>query len=1226
MAGYKLEKLVTLEEDINTYRLRGQWEIVIELADKLLSKLEVREGRRFARADAMLNLAYEPYFKQDNPADEGLKRRGFHNGIFTIPDNDDEEGGDSGGYNMTDESYAACHRALVYLDDAVIALLDEEPEPEGPLLDLCLEAEVLGCLHDLVTGSEGECAWKVRKAKFGYEAPPPEPRSFAHPYDRVMYAMYWIVTALGHHVDDWDVLACEYMNKAVDFFADQGTFSAPTPTRQRSSTRVDDDQWERWFEFSHFWAALYNARLGNRECSIEIAREYLQRLAGKPVSYRPQPRVAVLGVFIRQLLGLQPLAPPPRPLEGIPKHTMDTISSEVLAEIRSYIPLYESLTTHLLPFPRGEDALPIEKGRHSRVLEAFDWFTYSGMQAEPGESIGEAADRHYRLIEHLYRGTKYTFHSMRLLRYLAHTFTSLTSFFGDNMTADEKIEAEATIESYAFFWNKHLKLKVDLERKKRTNPRLVKDGPPGENGEFPKKRISWDRHRERVWLDAPSGDPVNDQDGNFILPIYLEDYLQKHPNLSEHPAGNEGGDAIIMEEVDGERIVDALGVFFAGVRMSVMNADGNEVKLRKGLEYAETAIVLLKEHGPSCGQDLADLEYQAFKWLGIINSELAQEVRDSQQRRKYQKQALEAMKRARTIKPSSWEASYQRALQLAEAGEISQAIIKVKDSLQENKAHAASWNLLALLFSARKDYNQALRICNIGVKECFAKIEKSSILKDRLAVPTNAVNGRWSWDAVDDHDKIGLINLKLTQVALEAWKNGPKPALEIMKQILRLSRKFFRGTDIPDDAGFRMSTETERSGLAVNGNNGLGEAGDYRPRNRSRSSSFASGTSSDTASPSQTSLGGYYRFRVHDLFVGIWLTSAALYRCTGHFPQAEGAVREAHRLAEEMAQMDALIQRVPSRLYSGISMKKVLVEQGNVRGLLKTKQQKKQPINELVPGFPKWGPVGARIRSVIADVAFEAALIRQARYDKLIQPPEAPKFARYIAPAVRVEAERRLRSWNAQVAAGGLKPSPSQVSLVSLPTPASTVGKASGRDLNKRAMGVPISTAAETGEVAVPPPVQMQVNGIAVGGIAIDVVPEDEQTSKPAAGINSLLDAEEEPLTLSSLIETFTRVTYIDDDHLGARVHLGKLYMQQGRSDFAQNIFERACKSSKARGGGGGRPSWYGGISGRWNWESWRNLSKCLMNTGRTQTALEAIAFAVKIQKSSFARGLECLR
>lgn len=84
------------------------------------------------------------------------------------------------------------------------------------------------------------------------------------------------------------------------------------------------------------------------------------------------------------------------------------------------------------------------------------------------------------------------------------------------------------------------------------------------------------------------------------------------------------------------------------------------------------------------------------------------------------------------------------------------AILRVKESLQHNRAYAPSWNLLALLFSARKDFDQALRVCEIGVKECLSDFQDTP---DVFAIPNGLANGRshWSWDNVDPKDREELI-------------------------------------------------------------------------------------------------------------------------------------------------------------------------------------------------------------------------------------------------------------------------------------------------------------------------------------------------------------------------------------------------------------------------------------------------------------------------------------
>lgn len=155
---------------------------------------------------------------------------------------------------------------------------------------------------------------------------------------------------------------------------------------------------------------------------------------------------------------------------------------------------------------------------------------------------------------------------------------------------------------------------------------------------------------------------------------------------------------------------------------------------------------------------------------------------------------------------------------------------------------------------------------------------------------------------------------------------------------------------------------------------------------RSRGSSFTSrnsGISSTLLSPSSTTIGSVYRFRAYDLFVCIWLTAAALYRGMEKFEEARGAVREAEKLADSMAQMDVMLRRLPSRVYQEVSMNRASQEQKKLKGLLKPTSGRSRPrkseeeVKESLPFIPKWGPVGRAVRRVVADVAFEVSIIHR---------------------------------------------------------------------------------------------------------------------------------------------------------------------------------------------------------------------------------------------------------
>lgn len=264
-------------------------------------------------------------------------------------------------------------------------------------------------------------------------------------------------------------------------------------------------------------------------------------------------------------------------------------------------------------------------------------------------------------------------------------------------------------------------------------------------------------------------------------------------------------------------------------------------------------------------------------------------------------------------------------------------------------------------------------------------------------------------------------------------------------------------------------------------------------------------------------------------------------------------------------------------------------------------------------------------------------MVRQAEYDVMMRRPAKPKYAKYSTPTAKLEAERKLQSWKAKVASGGLRRTPSQSSCSSAQ---SALPGASGPNDGGRTNRPQTPVANEAGSIrsnreesvstkATPvPPVQVQINGMAVK--------DSEVRNSSEGGVNWAIapngmdkNMEREALTLESLIDTFDRVTHIDDDHLGARIHLGILYYKKGDIDIAEHHLERACKSSKARGGGGGKSgqgSWYGGATARWGWDGWRWFGRCLVKRERTEVAREALGFAVKMERVSPIRGLECLR
>lgn len=95
------------------------------------------------------------------------------------------------------------------------------------------------------------------------------------------------------------------------------------------------------------------------------------------------------------------------------------------------------------------------------------------------------------------------------------------------------------------------------------------------------------------------------------------------------------------------------------------------------------------------------------------------------------------------------------------------------------------------------------------------------------------------------------------------------------------------------------------------------------------------------------------------------------------FPEALGAIQEAEKLADSMAQMDVMVRRLPSRVYHEATAGRISEEHKKLKGLLKPtsgryKHRKSEEAKDTLPFYiPKWGPVSSTVRRVVADVAFE---------------------------------------------------------------------------------------------------------------------------------------------------------------------------------------------------------------------------------------------------------------
>ncbi|KAJ1542517.1 hypothetical protein HK096_009297, partial [Nowakowskiella sp. JEL0078] len=394
------------------------------------------------------------------------------------------------------------------------------------------------------------------------------------------------------------------------------------------------------------------------------------------------------------------------------------------------------------------------------------------------------------------------------------------------------------------------------------------------------------------------------------------------------------------------------------------------VQLKKFANYGEKALNYLKDHADENETSFANLMHKALKYLGTVYGELALEVRNSEQRSHYRSKALECLTESLQLDENSWDAAYQLALQYAEIGEIQLAIDVLNKGLTINQSHISSWNLLALLIK----FDQALKVCEVGWKTCVDNIaneKQQSLWKSK--------GGRWdvfTWDIVESSEKEELIKFQMKQMEMENSRLGTIKALKNLQAIFGLFRKFFGnvGSDEikTDNQNQGLRTSSESAGALL-----VNDKPDKETQRFASTQRHIRGlTGSSLASGSSTILPSFYRFKVYDLLICLWLTASSIYRQLNQFEDARSAVEEAEKLSETLCRLELAVKCGNRIGKSDRNFFSALHTKGRSRQPSKTRDKAKlsQPrlgLSDDISHLDKWGPVDISVRRVLADVAFE---------------------------------------------------------------------------------------------------------------------------------------------------------------------------------------------------------------------------------------------------------------
>ncbi|TPX36376.1 hypothetical protein SmJEL517_g01456 [Synchytrium microbalum] len=1122
--------------------------------------------------------------------------------------------------------------------------------------------------------------------------PMPELQGLPDTYTRVMVIMAHFLHGQALELLRQDKDAIDIYTKAISKIESQYTDAA-------ASKPDEIDQWTKWVEnivYHHAMLCVRHAHLDQAQKSLQL---YLRFLAPVPDTYLPGRRIAICRQYLTLIT--TNLA---KPLSGyIHRPSVGCgVPVDIQAELARHLPTYERLVTALLPFPKGENETPIEKGRAQRVAQAYDWWVMADSGGgDVNEAVGDVVERHYRLIETLYRGTKHTFQSLRLFRYLSHTFSSLLHAFGDNMSRDEKREAQAAVESYLFIFNTRHGAAIDLERKRREDAMLVirrasTIGRGSERKSAEEKRKSMERRMMAATLEVGTEAVSTERVARSVESLKVCNG-HSSPSLTGLPAGSASTlpdpDApIVVETVDGETIADVLGVLISGMRILLSTVEGDEKELKKAVEYGRRALDLTRHHSV---KDRPLLIRRAQQWLGVSLGELALEVRDSAFRRQCQAEALEALQDAASMfgedDRAGWDVLYQLALQAAEVGEIEQAFDAIQLSLTFQPTHIPSWNLLALLLSSKKSWDDGIRVLENGWTHCVNALVARARAARKLSseVPEDAAKriasgaptvDIFSWDWVDSADKEELISLKLTSLALEAARFGPKAALDSVQSIFTLYRKLFgyvvAGMEEDDDMNrSTLSTPAAILGQSPNTNSAVSPShspsatmskqdvpleplslpkalSPFRFHTRGASTTASSSTSPPGATPSSAHLPALYRFRQYDLLIQLWLSAASLYREIEAFSEASQAVDTAEHVAEVVSMIDGRTAEMGSgRLFGAGSVHQVMMDRRRGFGLKKRKglfalspktfNGGSSSTDGLASGESyaiegRWKGASDAVRRMLADVVFESAMLRHA---KLVSQQRAPVLTRahkYLSPVAQVEAARSrgrrpvipksASTFSLASMYSGTDTPPYATSPI-LPTPpplpTAPTANSSTSPYQASTMGT-TSSKGSSYDLRSSPAIN---NPSPLANLSNANTSNSNTSTGPSPG-ESIASASSRPLTLDSVIQDLHLATLLDDDHLPSRVCLALLYATTQNHSLASSILERAVKRGKARGCGGGQSgvsSVYGGNTAAFGWESWRALGLSLQKVGRLEEAKTSLMFAVGLERVGFVRGAELL-
>ncbi|KAL7921944.1 putative filamentation protein Rhf1 [Trichoderma austrokoningii] len=219
----------------------------------------------------------------------------------------------------------------------------------------------------------------------------------------------------------------------------------------------------------------------------------------------------------------------------------------------------------------------------------------------------------------------------------------------------------------------------------------------------------------------------------------------------------------------------------------------------------------------------------AWQAIGLGHAHWSRMTTDAGSRAEIQSKAIRCLRRS--LAPEYGRSKDVRSffalgLLLAERRELTAAIELVRSALiavhgfeedynlfygpyWQERSLIPLWHLLSILLSARQDYIMAARACEGALDQfkdptiLFGKAEnrfRSEHLKD---VETKSLPPRGLVDDMSDEEKIGIMDVKMTQLALVELMEGPDVAVNASLELLTLFSRLFGNIDVQQPAALR---------------------------------------------------------------------------------------------------------------------------------------------------------------------------------------------------------------------------------------------------------------------------------------------------------------------------------------------------------------------------------------------------------------------------------------